>query len=452
MTNKLIFAFLFTLSTLCAYSQVPLIRATSNQVKIKDGDKPAMVAWTLNPESNPDVYATVADGKKKVTFYTDIDSISFEVKAGKKYDFIILLNKKDSCRTQIDVIKEIKPATFSSAYIRKNKGHFSFEIPEVQELVHIIIALTPKGLSDRNMVNHDTEYYTEVLQHFEAYKNDPIIAVFDKLARSNYSHIKMDACGFYFDGNTIKKDNTYDRLNWGPKNFITPHIKELEEFAKKSGFRDFYKSHKAYYDSLLALMEQQLPIQAQWDWLQQNFPSRYDNYRLTFSPLVRGSHSTNHFETGDFKQTVMFIAGPNEKPEFNEKITEGLMTRMVFTEIDHNYVNPISDKYLTEIDTAFAKRAVWAKKGSSADSYSGQYMVFNEYMTWAVFSVYAKERYNQEDFKVINAWVENFMINKRGFVNFDKFNAKMIELYQNKPKNTTIPDLYPAILEWAALQ
>jgi hypothetical protein len=35
------------------------------------------------------------------TFYTDIDSIKVRVKPGSKFDFIILLNGKDSCYTQI---------------------------------------------------------------------------------------------------------------------------------------------------------------------------------------------------------------------------------------------------------------------------------------------------------------------------------------------------------------
>lgn len=31
---------------------------------------------------------------------------------------------------------------FSAEYIAENKGKWSFEIPEVQELVHVIIAIT----------------------------------------------------------------------------------------------------------------------------------------------------------------------------------------------------------------------------------------------------------------------------------------------------------------------
>lgn len=449
MTIKSFLASLFYLTTIVSTAQSTVIKATSNKVSIKDGLKFSKDSWTLSPESKPDVYTTTASGKKKITFYTDLDSISFNVQPGKTYNFVILLNGKDSCQTQIKALKEVKAANFSKAYIEKNKGQFNFEIPEVQELVHIIIALTPRGIADNNMVNHESDYYKEVMEHFGPYKTDPIITEFEKMINGNYSHVKMDACGFYFDGTKIKKDKMYDRLNWSLKNFIEPHLQELQEFAKKTGFRAFYRSHQPYYASLIQLINTQIPIPQQWSWLEKNFPLKYDNYRITFSPLTNGSHSTNHFETGNFKQTVMFISGPIEKPVVNEKVTEGLMSRVVFTEIDHNYVNPVSDQYLAAIDKAFAKKEIWAKKGGPADSYSSLYSIFNEYMTWAVFTLYASEHYNAADFKLINEDVEKRMTGIRGFSNFKKFNEKMLELYKSKPKNAGIATLYPAILEWS---
>jgi hypothetical protein len=79
--------------------KLPVIRANSVMVDIKDGDVFKKAAWQIVPEAETDVYITSAG---KVTFYTDIDSISFTIdpEAGP-YDFLILLNGKDSARTQI---------------------------------------------------------------------------------------------------------------------------------------------------------------------------------------------------------------------------------------------------------------------------------------------------------------------------------------------------------------
>jgi hypothetical protein len=448
---KLCPTFILLILPLVSHAQIPVIKASSDKAFIQDGSGARKSSWSLNPRLNPDVYESVANGTKKITFYTDIDSISFNVKPGGNYDFIVLLNANDTCRTRIEVRKEVEAANFTSSYISKNKGNFSFEIPEVQELVHIIIALTDRGMSDSNMVNHESPYYKEVIRYFDKFRQEEIVAEFDKQVRGSYSRVKMDACGFYFEGETIKKDKTYDRLNWGPKNYISPYTKQLEEFSKKSGFREFYKSHKTYYDSLIVLLEKQVPIRKQWNWLEEKFPSRYDNYRITFSPLVKGSHSTNHFETPAFKQTVMFVAGPMEKSAFSEAVTEGLMSRTVFTEIDHNYVNPVSDKYPDAIDSAFAKRELWAKKGSSADSYSTAYLAFNEYMTWAVFTLYCLEHYDKKDFDIINERTTNFIVERRGFSNYKNFNEKLLALYQEK-KPGSIASLYPEMLNWCMQQ
>ena len=83
---------------LFAQKKLPTIKASSLQVDIKVDGNLMKNAWTIVPEANPDIYRTSA---KKVTFYTDIDSISFDVKPDEQYNFVILLNGKDSANTRI---------------------------------------------------------------------------------------------------------------------------------------------------------------------------------------------------------------------------------------------------------------------------------------------------------------------------------------------------------------
>jgi len=89
--------------TLTGYSQVKemkTIKATSTTVSIRDGKQFKEGTWRIVPEAKPDIYNSVAE-EKTITFYTDIDSISIDVKPDETYDFIILLNEKDSAWTQI---------------------------------------------------------------------------------------------------------------------------------------------------------------------------------------------------------------------------------------------------------------------------------------------------------------------------------------------------------------
>ncbi len=96
----------FLLLTIVSFGQTPLISATSKAITIKDGNRLRTGYWRLVPSANPDIYKTSVETTKIVTFYTDIDSISFTVEPERKYDFIILLNDKDSCHTQISTVDE----------------------------------------------------------------------------------------------------------------------------------------------------------------------------------------------------------------------------------------------------------------------------------------------------------------------------------------------------------
>jgi hypothetical protein len=105
MTKKLclLFIFSFILLSLPAQQKLPVIKATSKKADIRDGKVFKKANWTILPEVKPDIYS--ASGKK-VTFYTDQDSISFKVKPNHEYNFIILLNGKDSAYTQIKYAPE----------------------------------------------------------------------------------------------------------------------------------------------------------------------------------------------------------------------------------------------------------------------------------------------------------------------------------------------------------
>lgn len=343
----------------------------------------------------------------------------------------------------------LNPARFSPEYIIENDKTFNIEVPEAQELVHIIFALTEVGMYDSILINQESNYHQEVIKHFKKYENEPIVLQLNtELLNNKYAHLKMDACGLKFTtSNNLIQVKEYARLNWSNKNYIKKYISQLEEFAIKTKFREFYANHLSFYQNQTSLLNSQIDIQNQWDWLENSFHLYFDHYRITFSPLAYGNHSTNHFQKKDFRQTVMFISGPIENSNFNTEVTKGLMSRVLFSEISHNYVNNISDQHKKRIDMSFEKIALWASE-NAAKFYQNPYMIFNEYMTWSVFCLYAKETFHADDFKKINDITENKMM-QRGFIKFPLFNQKLLDLYASKKDTESIPDLYINILNWA---
>src|SRR6185503_14125130 len=134
-----------------AQDKLPVIKSTSSIVSIQDGEQYRANIWRLVPEIKPDVYEVqLKEGKPhRVTFITDLETISFWVELGKKYDFIIQRGD-ELCHTQIIGVKYTPAAVFDQKYQNMFRGKTVVEIPEVYELVNIAIAITPIGIEDRN--------------------------------------------------------------------------------------------------------------------------------------------------------------------------------------------------------------------------------------------------------------------------------------------------------------
>lgn len=81
---------------------LPVVKAGSKSVAVRDGDHFDPHAWTLSPETKPDIFTADRTRKTKwVVFRTDIDSIRVKVKPGTRKDFVIVLNGRDSCLTRV---------------------------------------------------------------------------------------------------------------------------------------------------------------------------------------------------------------------------------------------------------------------------------------------------------------------------------------------------------------
>ncbi|ULQ51749.1 S41 family peptidase [Flavihumibacter fluvii] len=140
---------------LAAQQKLPTIKATSRIVDVKDGEVYQKGRWNLSPENKPDIYFALEPvHEKKITFYTNIDSISFNIIPGRNYDFIILLNSKDTCYTQISTIRPVKKTelnTVSLNYIEPEllKQDFTFFREELERKHAGLYRYKSKALLDK---------------------------------------------------------------------------------------------------------------------------------------------------------------------------------------------------------------------------------------------------------------------------------------------------------------
>ncbi|CAM3941079.1 hypothetical protein MUGA111182_18460 [Mucilaginibacter galii] len=313
----------FLIQLASAQTKLPVIKATSRNVNINDGRIFEKNAWGLSPEIKPDVYTADRTRKTKwVTFYTDIDSIRVKVKPGSKTNFVVLLNGKDSCFTQI--ASAIPPESKSSGIITHDTIPFTLTAYNAIKLMGIInntdtlsfhfdissfgFHITRDALLDRTQLvankadvlagkakaNYNKLNKVSKLQFANTVWNNPTILP------SNLTAHEMDGrIGWtVFEGKQVEVD--YDRSLLivhskpvkVPKGYVKAPIVFIRSLPCIKGTFDIQNKKYTGYFAMDTGSEQALILDSTWR-ARQNFPT---NLPLINSFTVRDANG-NKYET-----------------------------------------------------------------------------------------------------------------------------------------------------------
>lgn len=459
--KKLVFLLLFITNAAFAQNKVPTIKATSNKITLHWGKLYLPDAWeaTPKPQNDPEDLGYLVEKKGTLMrFITDKDSIGFLIKPGDRQLFRIIINEKDTVWAV--AVGRLPKANFDDAYKKANDGKTHIEVPAPYELVNIIMAITPTGIKDSSLVEHDIPYYTKVRQYFDAFKNHKAVLLMDSLLKAEqYYEIKMDAYGYDFRKGILKKKSAYNRISWGADNMIEKHIPLIQDFAQTAKFERFYKQNQPFYAALIRAYQDTLGVPEMQNWLKKNFPAIQKNCtRIIFSPLVGGNQSASGFEDGGFKEAQAHVDFPsfwyNPKTyKFSAKGFDVMRGDIIFTELNHGYENPEledNEQNLALFNKFRFNMDVFTRKNSPASTYGGPFSCFQEYVNWALVSLRYVDYAPKEDLEALLQYREKFMVERRGFTKFKEFNRFLVDIYTKRPQGKTVADLFPQIIQWFA--
>lgn len=334
------------------------------------------------------------------------------------------------------------------SYGQAPKETVNVSIPEVYELANVILAITPYTLDANSFeVAKETKYYNEVLEHFMKYSNHPLIKKVNYSIEKwdYYLSFRTDAYAFDIGGNNAIKKRISFRAQ-DDRNEFESNLGLVEDFMKVSGFREFYKNHKGYYDSLISAYSKTQMINEMLSFLKEEFPSKKNKAVMSFSiiasPLVNRMNchrDVNKIPTDFITLPNCILYGSSEKP-LDYEIAQGI--HMLFTETDHGFINPTTNDYSADVRKNF-DFAKWDKNSGYTE-----FNIFNEYMTWAVYDIFIYKYFPKVADKVCIPWAKQN--ETRGFIASQRFNEKLRELYASKLEKETIQDLYPKILKWCS--
>jgi hypothetical protein len=438
----------------------PTISSGEPVIGYRIGDDRQEASWTLAPEIDPDILIVdLEEGQEKeVCFWTDVEELCRTTRIGDVHDLVVLYNGIEH-KTRIEGRKAIPAAIYSSEYMEAHGGKISVEVPQAYELVNVAIALTEYGRNDRWLVYKDSTYYKRLMEYFGAHLDHPFVLALDEQLQASpgrYARLKMNGFAFEYDEDgDIRRSSIYDRTGFrgNRDNALLPFFEEMKAFSRDTDFREFYEQERTTYEEQIRFYQEEVDLEAMKSWLGRQFPAvtPYDSVRILFSPLVYGSQSVTWFEQDGFRELIPNVNYPYRRIEGVRPESETVYRgKIVFTELNHGYINPTADQYKEEVTSAVTDVSFWGDERSTS-SYRSPMAMFNEYMNWGLVSLYCLDHTPAEDHQELLRQVDSFMGERgRGFVRFDAFNAFLVDVYQNRGDQQTIADLYPSIIEWFA--
>lgn len=328
----------------------------------------------------------------------------------------------------------------------------TFRTPAVYELVHVAFALTDYALENPSLTDTSSVYFKEVRKRFGKFAQHPHVRYLDKEIREDYRfYLDMRTSSLGYQFNETNEIESLSQFSW--ERDVNYYItfgrirRSWADFAQTIGFQQFYEEHQSFYQTLQQQAASMLAAEAIQRWLEDEFPERYAGYDIILSPLAYQTHQTFRYELDGAQFGRVFINAPNTLPFYGStNRNQAMYNGIFFTEIDHNYVNPISEQYSGIIRRIFRDRSLWVdESGTDARYYEGAMKVFNEYMTHAVYLLWVYEYYPKTDADFI-AERRFRLMQRRGYKRFRPFYESLHAVYtEGQPQ--TLTERFPQFLE-----
>jgi hypothetical protein len=323
-------------------------------------------------------------------------------------------------------------------------------IPEVYELSNIILALTDYGKADEWEVQKRTNYYNDVINYFEPVKAHPLLQKvnYSRALWEDYLSFRTDAVAYKFDSNEklVRVNNFYANNGHNP---FDENIDLINDFVQQSNYREFYQQHRSLYDKIVAGYSGYYMLDTMRMFLKKesgviNAVSNKGKYKVILSPLVGRMNCHRDIDSvtaADFPSLSIALI-ENNPDQISNQAQRAVEIHTLFTEMDHGYVNPITDIYRKEVKLYFDDK-YWDRKSG----YRGV-DCFNEYMTWALYDIFIEKYFPAIADSVSTQW--HYQNAGRGFFASSLFASQVKKLYHLKKPNKDLKDLYPKLLAWVA--
>jgi hypothetical protein len=305
---------------------------------------------------------------------------------------------------------------------------------EPTELAWILAGLSPLDQGGDSL-NRGTPYWRAAEAWFSAHRGHAAITALG--ADFNLPRLIGNAANYRFgDGpRLIRAPGTRPLWSDADGDLFTRHLPLIDAFARDSRATLFLAQQCATFAEARRTLAAAADFADMQAWLERQFTARPARIQVYVSPLT-GSWN---FTSLDPLAPSLWVPAVEAPPS---KLARLAIALGIFTEMDHNYVNPATTRLGAAAHDFMTADAGWATAAAWSD-YDGTELVANEYMTFAVFVAYAHDRSSGEDLRRIDAATRDLM-QRRGFARFDRFVDEL--LLTRSATSATLEASYPTVL------
>lgn len=309
------------------------------------------------------------------------------------------------------------------------------------ELLGILMWITDyhKKYNVKNIDLANNEYIQNIIEKFSKYKDEKTVKDFEKLY-NNHHYFGYDSPINLFlqlDDN-LKCDKLNDYVFkeiLDSDDFVYEFIDELEEFAKKIGFDEYYNNNQDLYLKNIANIKNQIDESNLKEYLNNYYGYDIGGFCINLLPFA---------SLGGYNVTLDNMVYSNVAVDYNAKKDNLFPSTYIILhlhEFSHGYVDALTDKYklVTEKTSLFDD----IKEDMAKQAYPTDKQILNEHIIRAIEARYILN--DSKDIDKYNLYIENEI--SLGFKYLSPILNSLEEYENNRDIYKTFDEFYPNIIE-----
>ncbi|MEQ7154523.1 hypothetical protein [Brevundimonas aurifodinae] len=301
------------------------------------------------------------------------------------------------------------------------------------ELAWILAGLSPLDRGG-NALNRDTAYWRAAETWFGAFQDHPAVtALGDDF---NLPRLIGNAANYTMNAQGDLTRSPGSRAMWDDPagDLFSRHRDLIASFGLESRALAFFDAQRDTLEESRSTLAGAVELADMQSWLEVQFVARPGAMTVFVSPVTGGWNFTNL----DPETPRLWVPAATRPATPYDRFR---IVRAIFTEMDHNYVNPATARlgpsafgFMTEAN-GWATPEAWSNYGTAE-------LIINEYMTFSAFLAYAQDRLAGEDLARTETETRRLM-ERRGFIRFARF-ADAVS--GERRRGVNLEALYPAVM------